>query len=42
MGASGSCTKTAFKTPLGSLTCDACGSSCVKDPDQESPEQVAQ
>jgi hypothetical protein len=42
MGAKSSCAKTLFQTPVGSLSCDACGSSCVKDTVQESPEQVAQ
>ncbi len=46
MGAQSSCAKALLSTPLGSLSCDACGTSCMKEPEQEppqdSPKEVAQ
>ncbi len=42
MGAQSSCLKTMLQTPVGSLSCDACGTSCMKDAEQEPPQESPQ
>jgi hypothetical protein len=43
MGAvQGTCKKTIVKTPFGTIGCNGCGSSCVKELPQEAPEDIAE